>query len=65
MNDYTKTVDADPVLGAALVGLVRAGRITKDLFLETMSSPDLAKKVIRHETMHDIMAIAYNINLRR
>lgn len=55
MRDFGKTAVEQPLVAFALVQLKKDGRITKDLFLEALQSPDLAIKVIQHETMHLIM----------
>lgn len=57
IRDFSKTAVYDPLLAAQLVTLVKAERITKDVFMEALNSPNLARLVVRHETMHDIMAV--------
>ena len=55
MRDFGKTVVENPLLAMAIVELYKAGRFGKDLFREALQSPDLAMKIVRHETMHSIM----------
>jgi len=61
-----RTIIKDPALAATLIAMHKAGRFTTDLLIEAINDPKLARKMVMHETMHDlsnIPGVSVGINL--
>ena len=52
-----RTILKDPALAHALVALHKAGRITADLLVEAINDHKLARGIVAHEVIHDLIVI--------